>query len=114
MEFKQTFSREFLLSAYEKNRTDTKIRAITDFIERTWRAVVIEAQRGKTQCLIEIRSDRKTGWNDDQYMPTNDDLIEGFRLKFPDCVVRYGETWESSSRNPNQMNKKSGIIIDWS
>ena len=24
------------------------------------------------------------------------------------------KTWEQCPRNPNQMNKKSGIIIDWS
>lgn len=112
MEFKQTFNREYLRTAHARALEQQRIQAITQWVEQSTGQIVHAANTGKTQYTIEypIRSGIQTS----NYMPTPEDLIDAFRLKFPDCRVEYGETWEPSPRNPNQMNKKSGIIIDWS
>ena len=43
---------------------------------------------------------------------TIDDLVSGFKKKFPDCDVSYQETWVEVNSS-NRVLKK-GIIIDWS
>lgn len=114
MNFKQTFSREFMRGAYEKHCTTTRLHSIQTFVQQVSGQIVQSATIGKTQHIIELRNERQTGWRDSQYIPTNEDLIEGLHLMFPDCTVEYREVWEPSPRNLDQMNKKSGIIIDWS
>jgi hypothetical protein len=111
MEFKETFSREALQCARQQYLVAIRLEAIKRHVEQTFRLVLIAAQQGKTQFTIETQPD---GFRVGDYTATPDDLLEGYRAKFPDCRVEYGETWEPSARNPNQMNKKSGIIIDWS
>lgn len=112
MEFTQTFNREFLRTAYERALEQQRIQTITRWVEQASPLVLQSATLGKTQYTVEVRDTR--GLQTSNYIPTPEELVEAFRLKFPDCRVEYGETWESSPKNPNQMNKKSGIIIDWS
>lgn len=112
MEFKQTFNREFLRTAYERTLEQQRIQAITRCVEQVCGQVLQSANIGKTQHTIEMND--RSAVQISPYIPSTQELIDAFRLKFPDCRVEYGETWEPSPRNPNQMNKKSGIIIDWS
>lgn len=112
MEFKQTFNREFLRTAYERALEQQRIQAITQVVERTSGHVLQAANIGKTQYTIEMND--RTAIQTSNYIPSTEELVDAFRLKFPDCRVEYGETWEASPKNPNQMNKKSGIVIDWS
>ena len=114
MEFRETFSREFLAGVYEKHRAETRLNTIQRFVEQMCAQVVQSAMLGKTRHMIEVRNERATGWTGEQYVPTNEDLIEGFRAKFPGCNVQYEESWVTLPRTPNQMHKKSGIIVDWS
>lgn len=111
MEFKETFSRTMMQSARQQYLAVIRREAITRHVENYSRFALVAAQQGKTQFTIETQPD---GFRVGDYTATPDDLLEGYRAKFPDCRVEYGETWEPSARNPNQMNKKSGIIIDWS
>lgn len=112
MDFKQTFNREYLRTAYERALEQQRIETITRWVEQVSRQVLHSASIGKTQYTVEVRD--RSGIQTSEYIPTNEELVEAFRIKFPDCKVEYGETWEPAPRNPNQMNKKSGIIIDWS
>jgi hypothetical protein len=114
MNFNQTFSREFMRGAYEKRRTDTRLQSIRHSVEKMSSQIVQSATIGKLYHMVELRNERQTGWRDNQYIATNEDLIEGFRVLFPDCRVEYRELWETSRGNPNVMERKSGIIIDWS
>jgi len=43
---------------------------------------------------------------------TNEELIAGFKRKFPDCDISYQESWVEV--NPNNKVLKKGILIDWS
>ena len=43
---------------------------------------------------------------------TNDELIAGFKRKFPDCDISYKEAWIEVK--PNNKVLKKGILIDWS
>jgi hypothetical protein len=111
MEFKDTFSREFLQNEQTRFKELLRIQSVTQHVNQHSGMVVGAARDGKTQYTVEMSS---SGVRCGNYVPTVDDLLEGYRLKFPDCRVEYGETWEPLPRNPNQMVKKSGIIIDWS
>ena len=111
MEFKETFSREFLQSEQFRFKELLRVQSVTRHVNQYSAMVVGAAREGKMQYTIETHPG---GFRVGEYTATSDDLLEGYRAKFPDCRVEYGETWEPSHRNPNQMNKKSGIIIDWS
>jgi hypothetical protein len=111
MEFKETFSREFLQDERARFLKVIRIAAITTHIQQTYQRVLGAAREGKTEYTVETSPG---GFRVGDYTATADDLLEGYRAKFPGCKVEHGETWEASPRNPNQMNKKSGIIIDWS
>jgi len=110
MEFRQTISRHELLGMRDKH----KMAFIVQCIENLSHGVLHAARSGETRHMIEVRNERATGWTGEQYVPTNEDLIEGFRAKFPGCNVQYEESWVTLPRTPNQMHKKSGIIVDWS
>ena len=112
MEFRQTFTREFLRTARARALELERVQTITRWVEQASGQVLQCANLGKTQYTVEIRS--TNGPTPSNYVPTTQELVEAFRIKFPDCRVEYEETWEASPRNPNQMNKKNGIIVDWS
>lgn len=105
----KTYSREFLQAERCRFREEIRQKAIQQFVRQTEMLVVGAAREGKTQYTMDT-----TTLPSGNYVLTTDDLVEGYRAKFPGCKVEYGETWEPSPRNPNQMNKKSGIVIDWS
>ena len=111
MEFKQVFSREYLQTERARYHEAVRVQAVMRHVESHHQLILGAAREGKTHYTIETTPD---GFQCGGYTPTIEDLLEGYRIKFPDCKVEYGESWEPSPRNPNQMNRKSGIIIDWS
>jgi len=106
----KTYSREFLQAERSRFREEIRQKAIQSHVNQNWQFVLGAAREGKTRYTIDINIGFRVG----DYSLTVDDLIEGYLAKFPGCKVEYGETWETSPKNPNQMNKKSGIVIDWS
>ena len=109
MDFKQVFSREYLQTERARHLESLRVQVVTNHINNHCQHVIMSARDGKTQHIVDTNSHGMGNYN-----PTINDLLEGYRMKFPGCKVEYGETWEQCPRNPNQMNKKSGIIIDWS
>lgn len=105
------FSRNYLQTERARHHEQLRVQAVMQHVNQYGQDVVMAARQGKTQYTIDTKP---SGIQCGNYTPTVDDLLEGCRVKFPDCKVEYGETWEQCPRNPNQMNKKSGIIIDWS
>jgi hypothetical protein len=119
MEFKfqQTFTRETLQGRQEEIRKAaerTKLwqrrQAIESYVNQVERAVLDEAAAGKSFYLYEVR-----------ILPhdcTNDDILQGFQQKFPECTVTLAEEWVDiptrQSGQPPTRVLKSGIKIDWS
>jgi hypothetical protein len=111
--FAYTYSAEHLQSLPEKHRKDV----IRDAVDHLYRPVLVAATAGKTSYLINVGDYLKKIKNGCQtypppYIVTIDDLLEGFRDKFPGCKVEYTETWEDV--RPGVREQRSGILIDWS
>ncbi len=103
--FAYTYSAEHLQSLPAKQRRD----AIRHTVDNLHSPVLAAATAGKTAYLINIGDYMK------RIAPaifTIDDLLEGFRDKFPGCKVEYTETWEDV--RPGVREQRSGILIDWS
>lgn len=119
MEFKfqQTFAREKLQGLQEERRKAAEAerlrqrrQTIETYVNQVERAVLDEAAVGKSFYLYEVRN-----------LPndcTNDDFLQGFQQKFPDCTVTLSEEWvdipNRQSGQPPTRILKSGIKIDWS
>jgi hypothetical protein len=119
MEFKfqQTFTRAKLQGRAEEMRKAAEAaklwqrqQNIEGYVNQTERIVLDEAAAGKFFYLYEVR-----------ILPhdcTNEDILQGFRQKFPECTVTLAEEWvDVPNRHPGQPPTrilKSGIKIDWS
>jgi hypothetical protein len=105
-----TYSREYLLDLPAKRRRD----AISSTVFHMQSGVIEAAKLGNTSHLIQLDASRNPIARSypPPYIPTADDLIEGFRNKFPDCRVEYAEIWEEV--RPGVRQQKKGILIDWS
>jgi len=103
-------TREYLQSLPDKRRWE----AIASAIQTLSSQVTQAASSGKTSSLVPIpvycNSFVKS--HPSQYIPNVYDLVEGFKLKFPDCHVEYTETWEEV--RPGVKEQKKGILVDWS
>lgn len=44
--------------------------------------------------------------------PTQDEIIEGLKEKFPDCTITYQEKWVDLA--PDKKELRKGICVDWS
>lgn len=108
MEFKETISRDYLRSERTRYLAKIRMEAVITHVQQHSHLILCAAREGKTQYVVGIPSQHG------EHRLTLDDLLDGYRAKFPDCNVENGESWEASPRNPNQLNKKTGIIIDWS
>jgi hypothetical protein len=112
--FAYTYSAEHLRSLPEKHRRDAIRRAVED----VYQPVLAAATAGKAFHLVNVSrllSDQKTNRSvpyPPPYVLTIDDLLEGFRNKFPGCKVDYTEAWEDV--RPGVREQRSGILIDWS
>ena len=96
--------------AAEKQKLWQRQQAVESHVNQVERSVLDEAAAGKTFYLHELRG-----------LPhdcTNDDILQGFRQKFPECTVTLAEDWvDVPNRHPSQPPTrvlKSGIKIDWS
>ena len=114
--FQQTFSRvklqgrqEEMRKAAEEQRLLMIRQRVEHHVNETERAVLDEAAAGKTFYIHEVRLPHDC---------TNDDILQGFRQKFPLCTVTLAEDWvDVPNRHPSQPPTrvlKSGIKIDWS
>ena len=108
-------SRTELQGLPEKRRRDAIAMAVTNLQGQ----VIEAATSGKLFHIVDIgpytkaRATRNAFTSShQQYIPTNEDLVEGFQTKFPDCKVEYTETWEDV--RPSVRQQKSGILVDWS
>ena len=102
--FAYTYSVDYLQSLPDKQHRD----AIRFAVDQLFPPVLVAATAGKTSCLVNVGDYLK------QIAPTTitvDDLLEGFRDKFPGCKVDYTETWEDV--RPGVREQRSGILIDW-
>ena len=112
MNFTYTFSREYLQGLPEKRRLDS----IKNLVDQYVVAITREAELGKTSYLVNyIANDPHKGCAKTYpppYIPTLEDMIEGFMIKFPGCKVGYTETWQET--RPGVKEQKKGILIDWS
>ena len=108
-----TFSRNYLRDLPEKRRRD----AIEQAVQGLHNQVIHAATYGKMFHVVDIGhivKCRSINYRDQSqpYIPTNDDLVEGFKAKFPDCRVEYAEMWEDV--RPGVREQKIGILVDWS
>ena len=103
-------TREYLLSLPDKIRWDAIAQAIQNLSPQVTQA----ASSGKMSALIPIPTycNSFVKSHPSQYIPNVYDLVEGFKLKFPDCRVEYTETWEEV--RPGVKEQKKGILVDWS
>ena len=120
MEFRQTYSREHLQSLYRKNC----LQVVKQQVEAMSHAVVRAASQGnKTSHAIAIPkqisqsydmvlSRAMNGIADCTYIPTNDDLVEGFKQMFPGCSVTLKDDWVDV--RPGVREQKTVIVVDWS
>ena len=108
-----TYSREYLRDLPEKRRRD----AISQAVSNLQSQVIQAATAGKVFHLVDLKQFahmRTSGvhYHPPPYIPTDQDLVEGFKNKFPDCKVEYTEMWEDV--RPGVREQKKGILIDWS
>lgn len=105
-------SREYLRGLPEKTRLDN----IKNIVQSYHTDIMRQASYGKSTYLVESKTYAPqrgcAGTWPPPFIPTTDDMIEGFKLKFPDCRVEYVETWEETQ--PGVRTQKKGILIDWS
>ncbi len=111
--FAYTYSAEHLQSLPAKQRRD----AIRCAVDHLYQPVLTAATAGKTSYLVNVGEYLKKIASGAQtypppYVITIDDLLEGFRNKFPGCKVDYTEAWEDV--RPGVREQRSGILIDWS
>lgn len=107
-----TMSRSELQSLPEKRRKDAIARAV----DSVYQQVIAAATEGKKFCIVDISriTNLRNGSHSypPPYIPTEMDMVEGFKAKFPDCNVQYEETWEDTQ--PGVRQQKKGILVDWS
>ncbi len=107
------YSRAYLRDLPAKRRRD----AIANTVSHMQGDIIQSATSGKAFHIVDLTKYEKmcnsgVRCHPPPYIPTTDDLIEGFRNKFPDCRVEYTETWEDV--RPGVREYRKGILIDWS
>lgn len=108
-----TFTRAQLQYLPEKRRRD----AICNSMGVLSNQVIQAATSGKMFHIVDLCDFNRLRTNGvrchpPQYIPTDEDLVEGFKATFPDCKVEYTETWEDTQ--PGLRKQKKGILVDWS
>ena len=106
----QVFSRSYLQNKPEQ---DKQFR-INSIIQKFILHLQNDAKMGKTSYFYD--TEQRVRSMATSYPPplplTIDELLEGFRAKFPDCLVSYQENWVDVGANMRHFKK--GILIDWS
>jgi hypothetical protein len=112
----QTFTRECLQSLPAKHRSER----IRDAVNNLYHTVIDAATRGKAFHMVDVKQftpefKKKYGTHchpPPAYVVTIEDLVEGFKEKFPRCHVEYVEMWEDV--RPGVREQKNGILVNWS
>ena len=110
MQFTQTYSRAKLQGIPAERR----LQAIANHVEWMQQQVIDSAAIGKSSYLHTYPPKGATArcCTPGHYVPTRDDIIEGLKIKFPDCDISYVEEWIDVC--PGHREQRSGIKIDWS
>jgi hypothetical protein len=108
-----TYTRKYLRDLPDKRRRDAISQAVANLRDR----VIEAANAGKVFHLVNIQQfaiwrNSKPSCYPPPYIPTDEDLVEGFKNTFPDCKVEYTEMWEDI--RPGVREQKKGILVDWS
>ena len=106
----QVYSREYLQNVPAQRKKDKINNIINHFIQVLQNA----AADGKTSYMYVLEPQKRhhmmTSVKEVELTP--DDLIAGFQLKFPDCIISYQEVWYDTNTTTRVLKK--GIVIDWS
>jgi len=105
-----TYSREFLQGEVKRVKNLAITRLVNDLSQNILERARLTYAQKYTIELTKIQ--QRIPQNESK--PTIEEIVEGFRLKFPGCKVELEEIWEPCLLNHNQMNKKAGITVDWS
>jgi hypothetical protein len=108
MEFKHTLSRTQLQDVPAKRRRD----AIMAYCDSLHHPVIEAAKLGKTSYLHTPSKGLTTGCYPPPYIPTPEDILEGLKLKFPDCDITLFDDWVDV--RPGVRERQTGYLIDWS
>jgi hypothetical protein len=107
------YSREFLRGYRDQHRRQT-----VDYHINRWAGEVLaKAQEGCMEWSCNIgtwrgeqeRSSRRA--HPPTYVPTNEDLVEGFLRKFPDCDVTISQDWVDI--RPGARELQTRITVSW-
>jgi hypothetical protein len=115
-----TYSREDLQNLPQKVRK----QHVDDIISSFAQSVYQSASIGKTSYHYQLKEQQKNSFQVQQEMqlraagvyvpvsPTNEELIQGCKERFPGCSISYEEIWVGRENDTKQLKK--GILIDWS
>lgn len=106
----QVFSREYLQSIPEKRKQEQ-----IDSIVQGFKIEIQNAAAMGGTSYRYVKSERGRAHAYTHPPPpqlTNEELIAGFKERFPGCKVFYEESWVASSATTQTLVK--GIVIDWS
>ncbi len=113
-----TYSREFLRGAADAKRREEERcrREQVDYaINQTAKLILKDAEMGKTEWELnlgqpnnrlpqELRHLRMSGFNDEE-------IVEGFRRKFPDCDVNVSQDWVDI--RPGSRELQTRVTVSW-
>jgi hypothetical protein len=110
MEFANISTRAQLHDLPAKRRR----QAIVAYCDQLDRPVYQAASEGKTSYLHipAAHSGITARQHPPPYIPTPEDILEGLKLKFPDCTIGLFDDWVDV--RPGVRERRSGILIDWS
>lgn len=109
MQFTQTFSRAQLQDLPDKRRR----QAIVQYCDQIQGGVYEAATFGKTSYLHTPTNNRSgAGCYPAPYIPTPEDIVEGLKLKFPECTITLFDDWVDV--RPGVRERRTGYLIDWS
>jgi hypothetical protein len=108
MQFANTLSRAQLQDLPAKRRR----QAIVNYCDGLYHPVHEAATLGKTSYLHTPNNRGTANCHPPPYIPTPEDILEGLKLKFPDCTVTLFNDWVDV--RPGVREQRTGYLIDWS
>ena len=106
----ETFTRDFLQGLPEQNKQERIDTEIARFIHHLKAAATLGERSYFHTPSISLNS--PYGMKPPLQAISNEELVAGIQLRFPDCLVSYQENWVETAANTRQLQK--GILIDWS
>ena len=112
MQFTNTLSRAQLQDLPDKRRR----QAIVNYCDQLYGPVHDAAATGKSSYLhtlqnMDARSSFGGRSTPGHYVPTPEDIMEGLKLKFPDCDITLFDDWVDV--RPGVREQRKGILISW-